>query len=45
MTNWTHLQKNPDGVLILFDGFDEFKRDENIAEEPTSSPEVEDHDK
>ena len=40
---WTHLQKNPDGVLILFDRFDEFKRDENIAEAPTSSPEVEDH--
>ena len=25
---WNHLQKNPEGVLMLFDGFDEFEHDE-----------------
>ncbi|XP_066017043.1 NACHT, LRR and PYD domains-containing protein 12-like isoform X1 [Pocillopora verrucosa] len=25
---WNHLQKNPKGVLMLFDGFDEFEHDE-----------------
>ena len=29
---WNYLLNNPDGVLILFDGFDEFKHDGNITE-------------
>ena len=28
---WNHLLKNPKGVLILFDGFDEFKHGKNMA--------------
>ena len=39
---WYHLQKNPEGVLILFDGFDEFKHNENIAEAPTYPKSIED---
>ena len=39
---WKHLQKNPEGVLILFDGFDEFKHNENIAEAPTYPKSIED---
>ena len=39
---WNHLQENPDGVLILFDGFDEFKHGGNIAEAPTSPENIED---
>ena len=40
---WNHLQKNPEGILILFDGFDEFKHDENIVEAPpTYSKSIED---
>ena len=39
---WNHLQENPDGVLILFDGFDEFKHGGNIAEVPTSPENIED---
>ena len=27
---WNHLLKNPESVLIVFDGFDEFKHGENI---------------
>ena len=39
---WNHLQKNPEGVLILFDGFDEFKHDGDIAEAPTYPRSIED---
>ena len=31
---WNHLLENPKGVLILFDGFDEFKHDENVVGAP-----------
>ena len=31
---WNQLLENPEGVLILFDGFDELKRDKNKAKEP-----------
>ena len=31
---WNHLIENPEGVLILFDGFDEFKLDANMDQEP-----------
>ncbi|XP_066025852.1 protein NLRC3-like [Pocillopora verrucosa] len=31
---WNHLIENPKGVLILFDGFDEFKLDANMDQEP-----------
>ena len=31
---WNHLLENPKGVLILFDGFDEFKLDTNMDQEP-----------
>ena len=39
---WNHLLENPDGVLILFDGFDEFKYDRNIAWAPTYPRSIED---
>ena len=39
---WNHLQKNPKGVLILFDGFDEFKHDENIPVAATHPRSIED---
>ena len=39
---WYHLQENPEGVLVLFDGFDEFKHDENIAKAPTYPKSIED---
>ena len=39
---WNHLQKNPEGILILFDGFDEFKHDGDIAEAPTYPRSIED---
>ena len=31
---WNHLLENPKGVLILFDGFDEFKHDANVVRAP-----------
>ncbi|CAH3043695.1 unnamed protein product [Pocillopora meandrina] len=31
---WNHLIENPEGVLILFDGFDEFKLNANMDREP-----------
>ena len=31
---WNHLLENPKGVLILFDGFDEFKHDANVVGAP-----------
>ena len=31
---WNHLLENPKGVLILFDGFDEFKHDANMVRAP-----------
>ena len=39
---WYHLQENPEGVLILFDGFDEYKHDENTAEGPIYPKSIED---
>ena len=39
---WNHLLENPDGVLILFDGFDEFKHDRNIAWASTYPGSIED---
>ncbi|XP_066025785.1 protein NLRC3 [Pocillopora verrucosa] len=31
---WNHLIENPEGILILFDGFDEFKLNANMDREP-----------
>ena len=31
---WNHLIENPEGVLILFDGFDEFKHNANMVRPP-----------
>ena len=31
---WNHLIENPEGVLILFDGFDEFKLNANMVRAP-----------
>ncbi|CAH3125680.1 unnamed protein product [Pocillopora meandrina] len=31
---WNHLLENPKGVLILFDGFDEFKHNANVVGAP-----------
>ena len=39
---WNHLLKNPEGLLILFDGYDELKHDENIAVASTSPRSIED---
>ena len=39
---WNHLQKNPEGVLMLFDGFDEFEHNENITAASTYPRSIED---
>ena len=39
---WNHLLKNPEGLLILFDGYDELKHDENIAVASTFPRSIED---
>ena len=39
---WNHLLKNPEGLLILFDGYDELRHDENIAVASTSPRSIED---
>ena len=39
---WNHLQKNPEGVLVLFDGFDEFEHNENITAASTYPRSIED---
>nr|XP_058972422.1 NACHT, LRR and PYD domains-containing protein 3-like [Pocillopora verrucosa] len=39
---WNHLQKNPEGVLMLFDGFDEFEHDEKKTKASTYPKGIED---
>ena len=39
---WNHLQKNPERVLMLFDGFDEFEHNRNITEAFTYPRSIED---
>ena len=39
---WNHLQKNPEGVLILFDGFDEFEHDEKKTKDSPYPKGIED---
>ena len=39
---WNRLQKNPEGVLMLFDGFDEFEHNENITAASTYPRSIED---
>ena len=39
---WNHLQKNPEGVVILFDGFDEFEHSKNITKASTYPRSIED---
>ena len=39
---WNHLQKNPKGVLMLFDGFDEFEHDEKKSKASTYPKGIED---
>ena len=39
---WNHLQKNPEGVLMFFDGFDEFEHNENITAASTYPRSIED---
>ena len=39
---WNHLQKNPERVLMLFDGFDEFEHNGNITEAFTYPRSIED---
>ena len=38
---WKYIQQHPEGVLILFDGFDEFKDNANMAVAPPCSTSIE----